>query len=87
MRVEFFPAAEQELTEAVDYYESKLRGLGAEFAEETERIVALLGARRRNRASPSQAAVLGISSSGSLTNVSSRRVQSHARLKHVVGQE
>lgn len=42
MKVEFFPAAEQELTEAVDYYESKLRGLGAEFADESERIVALL---------------------------------------------
>lgn len=42
MRVEFFPAAERELTETADYYESKLRGLGVEFVEELERIAAIL---------------------------------------------
>jgi toxin ParE1/3/4 len=42
VRVEFFPAAEQELVEAADYYESKLRGLGLEFVEELERVVAVL---------------------------------------------
>ena len=45
MRVEFFPAAERELTEAADYYESKLRGLGVEFVEfveELERVAAIL---------------------------------------------
>ena len=42
MRVEFFPAAEQELMEATDYYESKLRSLGFEFIKELERVVAVL---------------------------------------------
>ena len=42
MRVEFFPAAERELVEAADYYESKLRGLGVEFVDELERVAAVL---------------------------------------------
>jgi toxin ParE1/3/4 len=42
MRVEFFPAAERELVEAADYYEAKLRGLGLEFIDELERVIAVL---------------------------------------------
>jgi len=42
MKLEFFPAAERELTEAADYYESKLHGLGVEFVEEMERVAAVL---------------------------------------------
>ena len=42
MKVEFFPAAERDLVEAADYYESKLRGLGVEFVEELERVAAVL---------------------------------------------
>lgn len=42
MKLEFFPAAERELTEAAEYYESKLRGLGVEFVEELERVATVL---------------------------------------------
>ena len=42
MKLEFFPAAERELMEAADFYESKLRGLGIEFVEELERVAAVL---------------------------------------------
>ncbi|WP_040432867.1 type II toxin-antitoxin system RelE/ParE family toxin [Chlorobium ferrooxidans] len=34
MNIEFHPAAELELTEAVDYYESMEKGLGLDFASE-----------------------------------------------------
>lgn len=36
MRIEFHPAARLEFIEAVNYYESRSQGLGAEFAEEIE---------------------------------------------------
>jgi hypothetical protein len=42
MKVEFFPAAEQELMEAAEYYEAQLRGLGEDFILEVERISAVL---------------------------------------------
>lgn len=38
MKLEFFPAAQQEFEEAPGWYESRMPGLGAEFAEEVERI-------------------------------------------------
>lgn len=38
MKLEFFPAAQQEFEEAAGWYESRMPGLGAEFAEEIERI-------------------------------------------------
>jgi hypothetical protein len=42
MRVEFFPAAEEELVEAADYYEAQRHGLGSDFLLEVERICAVL---------------------------------------------
>ena len=42
MKVEFFPAAEQELTEATEHYEVQLQGLGNDFLLEVERICAVL---------------------------------------------
>ena len=42
MKVEFFPAAELELTEAAEDYEGKARGLGEEFLLEVERIAGVL---------------------------------------------
>jgi toxin ParE1/3/4 len=42
MKVEFFPAAENELSEAAEYYEAKVRGLGIDLILEVERIVAVL---------------------------------------------
>jgi toxin ParE1/3/4 len=42
MRVEFFPAAEQELVEAAEDYERKARGLGSDFILEVERIAGVL---------------------------------------------
>jgi len=42
MKLEFFPAAERELMEAADYYESKLHGLGVEFVRELERVATVL---------------------------------------------
>lgn len=39
MKVEFFPAAEQELTEAAGYYEAERQGLGTDFLLEVERSV------------------------------------------------
>jgi plasmid stabilization system protein ParE len=42
MKVEFFPAAEQELIEASKHYEAQLQGLGNEFLLEVERVSAVL---------------------------------------------
>jgi plasmid stabilization system protein ParE len=42
VRIEFFPAAEQELTEAAGYYEAERQGLGTDFLLEVERICAVL---------------------------------------------
>lgn len=42
MRIEFFPAAEQELLEAADQYDRHVRGLGSEFVVEVQRITAVL---------------------------------------------
>jgi toxin ParE1/3/4 len=42
MKVEFFPAAELELTEAAEEYEAKFQGLGNEFLLEVERISSVL---------------------------------------------
>lgn len=42
MKVEFFPAAEQELTEATEHYETQFHGLGNDFLLEVERICAVL---------------------------------------------
>lgn len=42
MKVEFFPAAEQELTEASEHYEGQLQGLGSDFVLEVERLCAVL---------------------------------------------
>lgn len=42
MRVEFFPAAEQELLEAADQYERELRGLGSDLVLEVERTATVL---------------------------------------------
>jgi plasmid stabilization system protein ParE len=42
MKVEFFPAAEQELIEASEHYEAQLQGLGNEFLLEVERVSAVL---------------------------------------------
>jgi plasmid stabilization system protein ParE len=42
MRVEFFPAAEQELIEASEHYEAQLQGLGSDFLLEVERLSAVL---------------------------------------------
>jgi len=42
MKVEFFPAAEQELIEASEHYEAQLQGLGNEFLLEVEQVSAVL---------------------------------------------
>jgi hypothetical protein len=42
MKLEFFPAAEQELLEAADHYEGQVRGLGNDLLLEVERIAAVL---------------------------------------------
>jgi toxin ParE1/3/4 len=42
MKIEFFPAAEQELIEASEYYEARLQGLGNDFLLEVERLSAVL---------------------------------------------
>lgn len=42
MKVEFFPAAEQELVEAAENYEAKIRGLGSDFIQEVERVSGVL---------------------------------------------
>lgn len=42
MKVDFFPAAEQELFEAANGYERKLPGLGEAFILEVERVTAVL---------------------------------------------
>ena len=42
MKVEFFPAADQELTEATEHYEGQLQGLGSDFLLEVERLCAVL---------------------------------------------
>ena len=42
MKVEFFPAAEQELTDASEHYEGQLQGLGNDFLLEVERLCAVL---------------------------------------------
>lgn len=42
MKVEFFPAAEQELTEATEHYDGHLQGLGSDFLLEAERLCAVL---------------------------------------------
>ncbi|HKE96339.1 MAG TPA: type II toxin-antitoxin system RelE/ParE family toxin [Povalibacter sp.] len=42
MKVEFFPAAEQELTEATEQYERQFPGLGNDFLLELERLATLL---------------------------------------------
>lgn len=42
MKVEFFPAAEQELLEAADQYERQLQGLGTDFVAEVERVAGVL---------------------------------------------
>ena len=42
MKVEFFPAAEQELTDATEHYEGQLQGLGNDFLLEVERLCAVL---------------------------------------------
>jgi toxin ParE1/3/4 len=42
MKLEFFPEAEFEFTEAATFYEGRLRGLGLEFATEVSRVARLL---------------------------------------------
>lgn len=42
MKVEFFPAAEQELIEASVHYENQLQGLGNDFLLEVERVSTVL---------------------------------------------
>jgi hypothetical protein len=42
MKVEFFPAAEHEVTEATEHYEAQLQGLGGDFLLEVERLCAVL---------------------------------------------
>jgi plasmid stabilization system protein ParE len=42
MRVEFLPAAADELMEAADIYETDVRGLGHEFMLEVERVIGVL---------------------------------------------
>ncbi|ETW98101.1 MAG: hypothetical protein ETSY1_20135 [Candidatus Entotheonella factor] len=38
----FHPAARRELEEAIDYYNAERQGLGKEFREEVQRVLALL---------------------------------------------
>lgn len=42
MKVQFFPAAEQELLEAAKEYEEQLSGLGSDFLLEVERLSSVL---------------------------------------------
>jgi plasmid stabilization system protein ParE len=42
MKVEFFPAAQDELIEAAAAYEADMLGLGEQFVLEVERVVAVL---------------------------------------------
>jgi toxin ParE1/3/4 len=42
MKIEFFPAAEQELLEAAKEYEGHLSGLGSDFLLEVERLTSVL---------------------------------------------
>jgi plasmid stabilization system protein ParE len=42
MKLEFLPAAEQDLIDAAAYYESDLRGLGYEFMLEAQRVTRVL---------------------------------------------
>jgi plasmid stabilization system protein ParE len=42
MKVEFFPEAEQKLTDATEHYERQLQGLGNGFVLEVERLCAVL---------------------------------------------
>jgi plasmid stabilization system protein ParE len=42
MKIEFLPAAADELIDAVDLYESDVRGLGREFMLEVQRVIAVL---------------------------------------------
>ena len=42
MKIEFFPAAADELLDAADIYESDARGLGREFVLEVERVIGVL---------------------------------------------
>ena len=42
MKYEFHPEAEEELYEAAAFYEAGLSGLGFDFAEEVNRVIALL---------------------------------------------
>lgn len=42
MKLEFFPAAEQELLEAAKEYEAHLAGLGSDFLLEIERLASVL---------------------------------------------
>ena len=38
----FHPVARRELEEAIDYYNAESQGLGSEFREEVQRVLALL---------------------------------------------
>jgi toxin ParE1/3/4 len=42
MKIEFFRGAVEDLTDAAEYYEMRLRGLGGDFAVEVQRVVAVL---------------------------------------------
>jgi toxin ParE1/3/4 len=42
MKYEFHPEAEEELYAAADFYEAGLAGLGSDFGEEVNRVIALL---------------------------------------------
>lgn len=42
MRIEFTDAAEEDLIEAAEYYEARVRGLGHEFAAEVQRVATVL---------------------------------------------
>lgn len=48
MRIEFFPAAELELTDAAQSYDGKALGLGEEFLLEVERMVGVLWSCHRS---------------------------------------
>lgn len=64
MKLEFFPAAEQELTEAADQYERRLLGLGHDFVLEVERVAAVLmevGSRRETRSDSPESSITPIS--------------------------
>ena len=48
MRIEFHPAAGRELTDSVEYYDSRLPGLGADFLGEFRRSLDLIDKKPRN---------------------------------------